>query len=95
MKPFPTTVYTNAETHIEIRAPVGGRKYLEIVNDDAAEILFAEDTMATPENGLPVAANTSRSWAYDASQCAVPQGSIWLLGSAAAPALQKVIVRQG
>lgn len=89
------TLYLNDATHEEIRAPKDGRTYLEIVNADAAVIYYAEDTMASAENGRQVAANTAKViGSGEPAPSGVPQGTIWLLGSAASPARQRVIVKQ-
>lgn len=88
------TVYVNADTHEEIRAPKGGRAALEIENTDGAAILISEDTMASTENAREIPADTVRAWSKDGTSGLVPQGSIWLLGTAASPARQRVLVRQ-
>jgi hypothetical protein len=89
------TRYVNDATHEEVRAPKNGRGTLEIVNTDNAVIYFSEDCMATPENGKPIAANTSIKYGKDSEIAAVPQGSIWILGSALYPLRQRVIIREG
>lgn len=94
MNVHPTTVYVDSATNVELRAPKSGRKFLEIVNASDDDIYFAEDTMATAENGVTIAAGASHRTAYDASGAGVPQGSLWLLGKKAAGTLQRVLVRE-
>lgn len=91
----PTTVYVDSATHVELRPPKNGRKFLEVNNMDAAVIYYSEDTFATAENALQVAANSVKTWAKDGTAGGVPQGSVWILGSAVAGTRQRVIVREG
>ena len=87
------TVYVNDATPCEIRPPRDGRDSLEIINDGASALYVAEDTLPTPENAVKIAAASSKAWSKDGTTPMVPQGSVWLLGAAVSPALQKVIVR--
>lgn len=89
------TIYLDSATHYELRAPKNGRGTLEIDNANGAAIYMAEDTMANAENGISIAANTVRKYGKDSEIAAVPQGSVWLTGSQAAPTRQKVIIRCG
>lgn len=86
-------IYVTNIAPVEVKAPRGGRSFLEIQNDDAAEIFFEENIIPTSETGLPIAGGATRSWgAGGTSYTAVPQGNIWIIGSTAG--LQKAIVRQ-
>lgn len=92
----PSTFYLDNATDIEIRSRKGGRSILEISNTDAAVIYYSEDTPANSENGLPIAANTTRTWSrFGNAPEAIPSGTVWLRGSGAPGARQRVIVREG
>ena len=87
------TVNVGTNVQVELRPPKKGRTYLEIINDDAAAIRYAEGTIANAISGIPIAANTSKSWgAAGQSRSAVPQGNIWLVGTTAGP--QRVIIKE-
>ena len=93
------TLLLDNVTPQEIRAPRNGRAYLYIENHDVAKILYDEDTPSSLSYaGIEIAAAGNllsiREWGQAGNDegHGVPQGSIWLLGSAAGP--QRVTVRQ-
>lgn len=89
-----TTVYVNATQPQELRPPKDGRTYFFLQNNSNADIYYDEGTQATPENGIAVGAGQFIELTASMGH-AVPQGSVWLLGAAAAPTQQRVRVKAG
>jgi hypothetical protein len=89
------TIYVNSATDREKRPPKDRRRtYFFAQNLSTADIYYAEDTMATSENGITLSAGQFLE--LDTSQgAAVPQGNVWFRGSVAAPALQRIIIKEG
>jgi hypothetical protein len=88
------TVYVNATQDQELRPPRGGRTYFFLQNPSAASIYYEEDTMATAENGLEIGAGQTLELDVSQGQ-SVPQGNVWVRGASAAPAQQRVLVKEG
>lgn len=88
-----TTVYVNSTEPVELRAPVGGRSFFRIENVSGAILYYSEDIQATPENGTPLADLEVNHFSRDIGQ-AVPQGTVWIIGSVAAPARQRVLIKE-
>lgn len=88
-----TTVYVNAATPVELRSPVGGRSFFRIENVSGAVIYWDENIQATAENGTPLEDKEVNHFSREIGQ-AVPQGSIWIIGTAAAPTLQRVLIKE-
>ena len=80
-------VYVTSTLPIEIRAPRKGRRYLEIVNTSANDVFYSEDTQAF-DRTIPT---LTRIEYGEQLGKAVPQGSIWIIGSQVTA--QKVLVK--
>lgn len=88
------TIYVNAAVDVEKKSPKGGRSYFFAQNLSANDVYFDEGTMATSENGITIAAGQFLELRQSDGQ-SVPQGNIWFRGSVAAPATQRILVKEG
>lgn len=89
------TRYVNAIRPEEIKPPRDKtRDYLFIQNVSANSIFYEEGTIATSENGIEIGAGQFIEFDRSMGK-AVPTGNIWVVGSVASPATQRVLVKQG
>ncbi len=88
------TIFVNASTHYEKRPPKGKRRtYFFAQNQSSADIYYEEGTTADPVRSLVI--GSGQTLELDASQGqSVPQGNVWFLGSSAAPATQRVQIKE-
>lgn len=87
-------IYVNASVDMEVRPPKGGRTYFFAQNNSAADVYYEEGTLATSENGIVIAAGQFIEQRASDGQ-SVPQGNLWFRGSAAAPTLQRITIKEG
>lgn len=88
------TIYVNAVTDYEVRPPSRGRAYFFAQNLSDADVYYEENTMATSENGLTIAAGQNIELRASDGQ-SVPQGNVWFRGSKAAPNNQRILIKEG
>lgn len=87
------TEYVNAASHVELKPPKQKRReYFFLQNLSADAIFYSEDTLATPENGIEIGAGQFIE--LDLRSGGVPAGHVWILGAAAAPTRQRVLVKE-
>lgn len=91
MATYPKTEYVNAVTEIEIKQAIGGRKreYLIVQNMSGDEVYFNQGTHADANNGITIAGGL-----FLERERTVPQGTLYIKGSVAAPALQRVVIEE-
>lgn len=87
-------LYVNNVTDVEKKPPRKGRSYFFAQNLSAADVYYDEGTMATSENGLTIGAGQNLELRASDGQ-SVPQGNVWFRGSAAAPTLQRILIKEG
>jgi len=87
------TCYVNASTHLELKCPRGGRDFLQIENCSGAVLYVREDTPANADDGTPLDDKERMHWSRQIGD-AVPQGTVWIVGSAAAPTMQRVLIKE-
>ena len=80
-------VYVTSTSPVEIRAPRKGRRYLEIYNASANDVFYGEDTQSFDRT---IATATRLEYGEQLGK-AVPQGSIWIIGSQVGA--QKVLIK--
>lgn len=95
MANYRKTIYVNSAVDVECRPPRDRRRtYFFAQNPSAASVYYEEDTLATAENGIEVAAGQYIELDQTRGD-SVPQGNVWFRGASAPPALQRVIVKEG
>lgn len=89
------TIYVNAVTDVECKPPRDkNRTYFFAQNTSVASVYYSEDTIATAENGIEIGAGQFLE--LDESQGrSVPQGNVWFRGASAAPAQQRIVIKEG
>lgn len=90
-----TTILVSTTKQVRVPAPKGGRSSLFIQNNSGNTIYMSEETPLTPSttaNGVQIGGGLFYSVDQTMGK-AVPQGTIWILGSNAAD--QTVIVKEG
>lgn len=87
------TIYINSVIDVETRPPRGGRSYFFAQNLSDADIYYEENTLATSENGILIAAGQNIELRASDGQ-SVPQGNVWFRGSKAAGLLQRVLIKE-
>lgn len=93
MAGYPQTIYVNAseEKEIKIGAGKARRLYLFLQNASANDIYLNLGTHADAQNGTTLLAGLFyERTSSDGSGKGVPQGTIWVRGSQAAPARQQI-----
>lgn len=87
MATYPQTIYVNATEEKEIKIGRGftRRVYLFLQNLSGNDIYINQGTHADAQNGTTL----SGGLFYERDR-AVPQGTIWVRGSVAAPARQQI-----
>lgn len=91
MATYPKTVFVNDETEVELKIARGTQKreYLFAQNQSLNDVFINQGTHADANNGTTIAAGL-----FYERERTVPQGTIYIKGSVAAPALQKVHVEE-
>ncbi len=85
------TIYVALTEPVELRAPVGGRSFFQLENVSGAIIYWDESVIATPENGHSLDDKERIHFSREIGQ-AVPQGSVWVIGSTVG--VQRVLVKE-
>lgn len=93
MASFRDTLYVDSATHVEKRAPKKRRTYFFAQNLSSADIYYEEQTMADANRSIKIGAGQFIEL-WQSQGDAVPQGSIWFLGSAAPGTRQQIQVKE-
>lgn len=85
------TIYVTATEPTELKPPKNRRRAtLFLQNLSGDPVYFAEDSIATPENGIELGAGLQMQ--LTEADGPVPQGNVWVTGSVATR--QRVVVRE-
>ena len=89
---YTQTVFVNAVTEVVIKPPKGARRSYFLAQGDATGDFYINfDTHADAGNGITVPAGQF----YERERGTAPQNYIYLKGSVAAPALQRILITEG